>query len=214
MNISILSQKELLYQVDMGVNAALSIADVGAALLEQGITPEKAKKGLDLRAEVLTWQSRQDETHRNVQKAQRALSQVRDSIDVMYGKHRTNARFFYREDEDMLKKLHLKGVKKVRYTDWLEQVQNFYEQVDVKSLEAYGILPKEVNEVKKLISQLSELIVLRNDAKRQAQQVTQAKQKAVAELRQWFRYFIKVAELACHEDPQLLESMGIVVPSR
>lgn len=214
MNISTLPQKELLHQVDMGVNAVLTIEEVGAALLEQGITPEKAKKGLDLNQEVLNWQKRQEETQLNVTKAQRSLTQVRDSIDAIYRKHRETARFFYRNDEDMLKQLHLAGVKKVRYTEWLDQVQHFYSQVDVNALKSYGILPKEVEEVNKLLAQLTELQVLRNDAKRQAQQVTQAKQKAVAELRQWFRYFIKVAELACHEDPQLLESMGIVVHSK
>lgn len=214
MKISNLPQKDLIHQVDMGVNAVLRIAEVETALREQGMSPEKAQKGLDMLKDVMMWQGRQDLSQRHVQKSQRTLRQLRDSIDSIYSNHRACARFVYRNDEDMMKHLHLHGAKKQKYTHWLEQVQKFYGHLDVKALEVYGVLPKEVSEVRKLISQLSELHVLRNDARRQAQQVTEAKKKAVNNLRKWYRHFVSVAELACYENPQMMEALGIVVSSK
>ncbi len=214
MIVSTLAEKELVHRVDMGVNAVLSIAELEAALMEQGMTAVKAKKGLELNKEVKAWQTRQEGTQLNALKAQRTLKRVRDTIDVIYRRHRTAARFVYREDEDSLRQLQLKGNKKARYTDWLDQVDKFYTHLDAEAVVQFGILPKEVTEVKKLVSQLSELHVLRNDAKRQAQQATVGKQKAIADLRQWFRHFVSVAELACQDDPQLLEAMGMTVSAK
>ncbi|WPP51443.1 hypothetical protein [Catalinimonas niigatensis] len=214
MTISTLTQKELIYHVDMGVKAVLTVPTLEAALKEQGITPDKAKKGLELIKEANLWQGRQDDTLENAQKAQRTLKHVRDSIEAIYRRHRIAARFVYREDEVMFKKLQLKGKRKMRYTDWLDQIQKFYTHLDAEAVVQFGILPKEVSEVKKLLGQLSELNVLRNDARRQTHQATEAKQKALADLRQWFSRFMRVAELACQDDPQLLEAMGITVAAR
>lgn len=214
MIISALIQKELINHVDMGVRAVLTVPELAAALKEQGITPDKAKKGLELSKEVSLWQGRQDDTLENARKAQRTLKRVRDSIEAIYRRHRIAARFVYREDEDMFKKLQLKGKRQMRYIAWLDQIQKFYTHLDAEAMAQFGILPKEVSEVKKMLGQLSELQVLRNDARRQTQQATEAKQRAVADLRQWFRRFMRAAELACQDDPQMLEAMGIVVTAR
>lgn len=45
--------------------------------------------------------------------------------------------------------------------------------------------------------QMTELQVLRNDVRRQAQGTAYALQMAVLDLRQWFRRFVKAAEFAC-----------------
>jgi hypothetical protein len=214
MKISSFSQSELTYYVNIAVQAVTTIPELEAAMAEAGLSLEKVKVGNVLSNDVLNWQTKQEDSQINADKAKRRLNQVRNTIDSIYSKHRTAARFVYREDEDMLKKLQVQGNRKKRYPDWLDQVQQFYKYLDGEVLKPVGILPKEITEVKKLIAQLTELQVLYFDSRRQAQQVTEMKQKAVLKLRQWFRYFISTAELACKDNPQLLEAMGIVVPSR
>ncbi|MEK6478413.1 hypothetical protein WJR50_12795 [Catalinimonas sp. 4WD22] len=214
MKISSFSQSELTYYVNIAVQAVTTIPELEAAMAEAGLSLEKVKVGNVLSNDVLNWQTKQEDSQINAEKAKRRLNQVRNTIDSIYSKHRTAARFVYREDEDMLKKLQVQGNRKKRYPDWLDQVQQFYKYLDGEVLKPVGILPKEITEVKKLIAQLTELQVLYFDSRRQAQQVTEMKQKAVLKLRQWFRYFISTAELACKDNPQLLEAMGIVVPSR
>lgn len=214
MKISSFSQSELTYYVNIAVQAVTTIPDLEASMAEAGLSLEKVTVGNVLSNDVLNWQTKQEDAQINADKAKRRLNQVRNTIDSIYSKHRIAARFVYREDEDMLKKLQVQGNRKKRYPDWLDQVQQFYKYLDGEVLKPVGILPKEITEVKKLIAQLTELQVLYFDSRRQAQQVTEMKQKAVLKLRQWFRYFISTAELACKDNPQLLEAMGIVVPSR
>ncbi|MEQ9443244.1 MAG: hypothetical protein RIG62_29675 [Cyclobacteriaceae bacterium] len=214
MNIANLSQKELMYRVEVAVEAALRIPELQTVLQEHGLSADKAKVGLSLIKEVTIWQKRQNDTQQNAADTQNTLRQVRDSIDAIYRRHRVPARFVYREDPKMLKKLQLHKPRQIRYTDWLEQVLALYDNLDSNEISGFGILPKEISEVKKLVGQLTELNVLRNDARRQAQQATHAKQMAVHDLRQWFRRFIRASEFACQDDPQMLESMGVVVASK
>ncbi len=208
MRISSFNQKELSYHVEVAVKAVLMVPELEAALNICGLSPDKAKVGLSLKEEVIQWQEKQEACYRNAIQAQRTLGRVRETIDSIYIRHRTAARFVYREDEDMLRKLHLQGSRRKRYTGWLDMVQKFYLHLDAEVVVQFGILPEEVNEVKTLLSQLSQLHVLRNDSRRQAQQATEVKQKAVTKLRHWFRYFISTAELACKDNPYLLEAMG------
>ncbi|WPP49344.1 hypothetical protein [Catalinimonas niigatensis] len=214
MKISSFNQSELTYYVNIGVQAVSTIPELEVAMAEVGLSLEKVKVGNVLSEDVLNWQTKQEETLSNASKAKRHLNQAREAIDSIYTKHRIAARFVYREDEDMLKKLQLQGNRKKRYPDWLDQVQQFYKHLDAEVLKPIGILPKEVTEVKKLIAQLTELQVVRLDSRRQAQQTTEIRQKAVLKLRQWYRHFMSTAELACQDNPQLLEAMGVVVPSK
>ena len=77
----------------------------------------------------------------------------------------------------------------------------------------YAVPIHEITEARHLTDRLLELEVLRNNARRQAQQTSQAKQAASLELREWYCRFMRVAKVACEHDPQLLESLGVVVPS-
>jgi len=213
MKVSKLNQKELLVQVDVAVQAALTVPELTKAFQNGGFGPEKIKKGLILAKDVTEWQDRQTATANNVRMTQRAYRTAKEMINSLYFQHLEAARFMYRDDEAMKYTLQLSGPRQTRFAAWFEQVRSFYTNVDPKALGPFGVQAKEVTEVKKLLDQLSELQVLRNDARRQAQQTTRSKQLALNDLRNWFRRFINAAKFVCHDDPQLLESMGIVVPS-
>ncbi|WKN43412.1 hypothetical protein [Tunicatimonas pelagia] len=213
MKVSKLNQEELLVQVDVAVQAALTVSELTNAFQSGGFDPDKIKVGLTLAKEVTDWQDRQTATANNVRVTQRAYRTAKEMINSLYFRHLEAARFMYRDDEPMKYTLQLPGPRQTRFAAWFEQVRSFYTNVDPKALGPFGVQAKEINEVKKLLDQLSELQVLRNDARRQAQQSTRGKQLAINDLRTWFRRFIDAAKFVCHDDPQLLESMGIVIPS-
>ncbi|MEM9672826.1 MAG: hypothetical protein AAF992_09540 [Bacteroidota bacterium] len=213
MMVSKLSQQELLVQVDIAVQAALTVPELTQAFKAGGVDTEKVKVGLTLAEEVTMWQDRQTATANTVRNAQRAYRAAKETINALYFRHLEVARFLYRDEENMQYTLQLLGPRQTRYAAWFEQVRAFYSHVDAKALETLGVPTKEVNEVKKLLDKLAELQVLRNDARRMAQQTTRSKQLAVNDLRNWFRRFINAAKFVCQDDPQLLESMGIVVIS-
>lgn len=213
MKIANLSAKELLHVVDVAIKAALSIPELKKMLSAHSMDDKKIQVGLTLAQEVEVWQEKQEKTQENARQAQKVFKGVQDSIKALYRPHRETARFAYRQDAEQLQKLQLTGTPEVRYAKWFSQMENFYAKVDTKVMAKYGVPTAEITQVKELLSKLSELEVLRNDTKRQAQQTTQRKQVAVKELRAWFSRFMRVARLACIDDPQLLESMGVVVPS-
>ncbi|MEM6842629.1 MAG: hypothetical protein AAF632_10425 [Bacteroidota bacterium] len=213
MNVARLNQKELLLQVDIAVQAALKIPELIQAFQAAGIDAEKIKVGLNFTKEVTTWRDRQTASTNNVRRTQQSFRSAKETINSLYYRHLEAARFLHRDNEEMQYTLQLLGPRQTRYAAWFEQVRTFYDYVDVKALQPFGVSAKEVNEIKKLLGQLAELQVLRNDARRQPQQTTHKKQMAVNDLRNWFRRFINAAKFACQDDPQLLESMGIVVPA-
>lgn len=212
MKISSLSQSDLLNQVDVSVKAALSIPTLQQTLQDHGLSSEKVKVGLNLVKAVIDSQDRQTATANNARRTQQTFRIAKETIAGLYFRHLEIARFLYREDIDQQETLQLRGARHTRYAGWFEQVRVFYKHLDPQVLESFRVPAKEISEVKKLLTQLTELQVLRNDAKRQAQQVTHQKQLAVNDLRHWFRRFTNAAKFACQDDPQLLESMGIVVP--
>lgn len=213
MNISKLNQRELLVQVDIAVQAALAVPELTQAFQTIGIGTDKVKVGLTLAKEVTDWQNRQTATTNQIRSAQRAYRTAKETIRSLYFRHLEAARFLYRDDEDMQYNLHLLGPRQTRYAAWYDQVRAFYTHIDGKLLEPFNVPAKEVDEVKKLLDKLAQLQVLRNDARRQAQQTTRAKQLAINDLRHWFRRLVNAAKFACEDNPQLLESMGILVPT-
>lgn len=213
MKVSKLNQQKLLVQVDVSVQAALTISELAEVFQNGGVGPDKIKTGLTLAKYVTEWQDRQTATANNVRVTQRAYRTAKEMVNSLYFRHLEAARFMYRNDEAMQYTLQLTGSRQTSYAAWFEQVRSFYTNINPKAVSPVGVQPKELNEVKKLLDQLSELQVLRNDARRQAQQTTREKQMALKELRIWFRRFIDAAKFVCQDNPQLLESMGIVVPS-
>ena len=213
MKISNLSAKQLLHYVDIAVKAAMTVSDLQKALKSHSMDEQKMQHGLSLAQEVLVWQVRQDTAQTLARQSQQTFKDVQRSIKALYQSHREVARFVYRQDADRQQQLQLAGSQPMRYAEWRNQTENFYNRLDTKAMAKYGVPAAEITEVKELLGKLSELEVLRNDAKRQAQQATQHKQEAVKELRTWFSRFMRIARLACADDPQLLEAMGVVVPS-
>lgn len=213
MKISSLSIEQLLYYVDIAVKAALSVNDIKSRLSEFSVTEEKMQAGLTLAAEVKVWEDRQQKIKIQVRQTQRSLDDARRSIKALYSAHRHAARFVYRQDADQQELLRLKGPIADKHATWRSQVNAFYANADTKTLAKFGVPAAEITEVKELIGKLADLEILRNDARRQAQQATEGKQAVVQELRAWFSRFMRTARLACSDQPQLLESMGVVVPS-
>lgn len=214
MNISSLSMKELLHRVNVTDNAFRTIPELKAALKTLSWDEQKMQIGIDLAKDVNEWISRQQATRQQAIKTQAIFKDTKRSINALYMSHVRTARFAYAEDRVELRKLMLVGPRASRYTNWLEQIRVFYTSVDQKALTKYGLPKAEIEEVQALLGKLLELEVLRNQAKWKAQEATDGKNAAVEELRTWFRRFIQIARLACVDNPQLLESIGLVVKAQ
>jgi predicted XRE-type DNA-binding protein len=211
MNISSLSVKELLHRVNIAHNAVRSIPELQQVLKTFSWDEAQMQTGQDLGKQVLDWIKQQQNTQEKAQEAQKVYQDAKRSVDALYKSHIRVARFVYANDRIELKKLMLIGPRATRYSGWLEQVRVFYALVDQKALAKYGLLKEEISQVQQILDKLLDLEVLRNQAKWQAQQATDNKNDAVVQMRNWYRRFIQIARLACVDNPQLLESIGLIV---
>ncbi|MGD1892392.1 MAG: hypothetical protein ACFB15_17610 [Cyclobacteriaceae bacterium] len=207
------SQAYLLYRVQVTTEAALTVPELQDVLKQYNFPAKKVKMGQQLLSNVKELQTQQELLQKKAQKAQQNLRDARTAMQTLYSSHLEIARFVYRKDEEMQNRLELNGSRARQYNAWLNQVKKFYFNIDTERVAKYDLPDTEIILAKEKIDDLLTLEVLRNDARRRAQQASQAKQEAFLTLREWYYRFMRVSKVACEYDPQLMESLGVVVPS-
>lgn len=207
------SQAYLLYRVQVTTEAALTVPELQEVLKQYNFPAKKVLVGQQLLSNVKELQAQQELLQKKAKKAQQTLRDARIAMQSLYASHLEITRFVYRKDEEMQKKLDLNGSRARQYNAWLDQVKKFYYNIDAERLTNYDLPISEITLARDNINNLLTLEVQRNDARRRAQQASQIKQEAFLTLREWYYHFMRVSKVACEYDPQLMESLGVVVPS-
>ncbi|WKN44482.1 hypothetical protein [Tunicatimonas pelagia] len=127
------------------------------------------------------------------------------------------ARTVYRNQPVILRKLKIDRPTPKQQQPWIEQALHFYSKVSAykEAIEQRYGLSSEVwtqamSEVESLSDSRSERLHLRA----QAQQATEQRNYSLIKLHAWVKELKYIAKVALKDDPQLLEALGIVVPSR
>ena len=91
-----------------------------------------------------------------------------------------------------------------------------YQQIDAfrAQMENFRIAPEELEQTKAMVDAAHSLYQDRIHGKGDAQHATQQRNKKRRELRQWMAQFKKAARLALHDEPQLMEVLGVTVRSQ
>ncbi|WP_430814853.1 hypothetical protein [Carboxylicivirga sp. RSCT41] len=137
-------------------------------------------------------------------------------IDARYRMLRKKAKVLYRNHPLMIQRLNVHGDTPAAYLNWLDCVQQFC-NVFLSSEEVQSRLARlkvTVAEVEELQLDIDSLITSRAGyikERGEAQHATQLKDDAIAHLDRWIREFYWVAKIALDDQPQLLETFGIVV---
>jgi hypothetical protein len=138
------------------------------------------------------------------------------ALKAMYKEHLTIARFAFRNDTYLQGQLELKGTRKTDWAGWLEQVGDFYTKAEALALSALkkqGITPEELAQGKAMAQALTAAYEDKKSTKGDAQLATKKRDEVLTTIDRWVSSFKKVAQVALQDDPQLLEVLGIVVPS-
>jgi hypothetical protein len=207
------SQAYLLYRVQVTTEAALTVPELQEVLKHYNFPAKKVQVGQQLLNNVKELQVQQEQLQKKSQKAQQNLRDARTAMQSLYASHLEIARFVYRKDKEMQNRLGLNGSRARQYNAWLNQVKKFYHNIDAEKVAKYDLPDTEITLAREKIDDLITLEVRRNDARRRAQQASQAKREAFLTLREWYYRFMRVSKVACEYDPQLMESLGVVVPS-
>jgi hypothetical protein len=183
-------------------------------LIEWGYPLQKVDEAEAVLNNTLLTQQDQQKSYRDKQSINRRWRTEMGEVRTRYAEHRAVAKTIFRNQPDELARLRLDQPLPRRQSNWLEQMQAFYQEVgESKDMQKLGVKPEELTQTKAMVASLVELRAQRLQCKGSSESATQKRNQALAELTTWRKEFSRVAKMALKDDPQLLEVLGIVVPA-
>lgn len=140
------------------------------------------------------------------------------ALETQYTLDRKKAKVVFRTDEVTIKKLALDGTLPKAYINWVETMRTFYKGIEADKtlqtkLATLKITPESVNEALTKITAMENARAIYLKEIGESQDSTKIKDSAFAKMDNWMRDFNAVAKIAMEDNPQLLESLGILVRS-
>lgn len=129
--------------------------------------------------------------------------------------HIATVKFAFRHDQETLHKLKLNGIS-YKLSVWTSQAMLFYKRIEphMDLLEQdYKLKREEVAQSKAAIEAVIAAWQQRLEKKGQAEEATRVRDEAFKALRAWRTEFQNIAKFALKDTPQLLEALGMLVPS-
>ena len=132
--------------------------------------------------------------------------------------NRKKAKVVFLNNPVAIEKLGLAGKFPTRYVNVLEAMSKFYGGIQSNTEYQEKLTPLKLTPevVTQALTSIDELKALRKEYLREvgeSQDATKAKDAAFAELEKWMQDFYAVARIAMDDQPQLLESIGLLVRS-
>ena len=205
------NQDQFLQRTLIALTNALNTPELLAALERFTYDAKAIQEALAIheRIEKLT---RQREQALEVQyQTTQLLQQAKEEMLYLFRIHADTARLAYRREAQYQDTLNLSAAAPRETAACLRHIKRFYAHVPVAMMTKYHVPPKELAQAEKLQQRVQEALALQKKAMSQPQQLTDARQKALAELQTWMRRFDKTAKLAFDDQPQQLEVLGMVV---
>lgn len=165
---------------------------------------------------VLDLESSKDDTYGAQKAATDSFNEERLTVRQQFGEHRQLARLAFKGQRDIETQLQLNVRIKTTFKGWVSQATAFYEKISAHSegIAHYGVTSEMIEQAKTRLQALQELADQSSQRKAEAQSNTEQRNRAIKELDDEMNDFYKIAKIALKAEPQLLEALGIVVPSQ
>lgn len=203
---------DLLEAAQLAINNTQNDPAVKQRLEAYGLSPAQLQAGKNL---LRTLEQKQA-TQAKIQDERWALSQqINASLLATRDQFKEHARLAlvaFRQDPALIYALKIERIATRRW-DCVRQAGYFYQVFQERKLtmEGLGISPREIQQTQAVVTQLLRLKEARVLKKGLAEQGTEARQKAQADLREWLMEFRAIARAAFRTKPQMLEIFGIRV---
>lgn len=209
---------EFLARARVAIDNAQANAEIQGSLTAFGYTPEKMLEGRGLydRAQAATQQ--QITEYGEQIGATAALNEAMQQAKKTYNPLAQVARVAFKKEPGIATQLAIAGARKRTLSGWLEQAKVFYDNAlsnaDIGSkLGEFGITQEKLQGGKAEVEAIEGLNAAQEEEKGEAQQATYTRDVAIDVLSDWLEDFLDIAEVALSDRPQLLEALGVVVPS-
>lgn len=212
------TEAQILEQYRVSLTNAVNQNQIADTLEEYGYDSKVIKKGSDLlEATFIAYNYNKLEDNETFQ-VRADFDNQKEQISEQYIKHRKKAKVLFRKDEVILNKLGLNVAVPRIYANWIETLKAFYNaiQSDSSLLSNLSQLKITEDDITSAITAINVLETTRSlylKEKGESQDATKKKDKAMSEMEEWMNDFYAVAKIAMEDQPQLLESLGLVVRS-
>jgi len=209
---------ERLANAKLAIDNALNTPKIKEALADYGYNDKKLQEGLALyEAATQSFQTQQIEYGEQFDATQ-ALQDLRETAYKSYIRLVKIARIAFENQSGIAAQLAINGPRKKDLIGWMEQADLFYKNAlsqpkVLKALEAYGITAEKIEVAQAEMVAVSQARAEQVKGRGEAQNATKVKEIAMNALDEWMSSFIKIARIALEDSPQLLEVLGLVVPS-
>ncbi len=206
------------YEKKRALEMAVSDPDLSAFANQYGFTAERLNGAIaqagalwGLTETQMSKRETQLESTRRFNEARSACQETtRDIIDA--------AKLAFRYDRAVYNALKLGGARSIVFAEWVAANTYLYSQLlgDPVLQEALANYNTPLEKIQLGRQQLQDTLVadrVKEDAIAEAQRATERKMKADKEFTDFVSKFFKVMRIALEDEPQLLEKLGITMPS-
>lgn len=202
---------QLLEAVRLAIVNTLANKELQQKLTPYGFTPKRMKEGKALLERVQLLEKVQRQHYISSRQLSEQIKQDTEVARDQFREHIAVARTAYRKEPLVIQEL---GVQRMATTKlgWIEQAKKFYEQAPqyAERLQQYGAPAALLQQNYAAVNALEALQAQRFLSKGNAEDSTQEKAQALRALRAWYGEFRKIARIAFQNNPQFLETFGIV----
>jgi len=210
------SEAQALELYRVALENAESQPQIAATMAEFNYTAETIAEGKNLLAQTRQAYNANKTEDDETSAAYNDFNSKRTLLADTYALDRKKAKIIFRNDPLTLEKLGINGSIPQAYVKWLETTRKFYSvaiadtEIQAK-LVRLKVTVEELSAANTLITDTDAARVIYLREKGESQDATQTKDAAFAAIDDWMSEFYAVARIALEDNPQLLETLGLLV---
>ncbi|MEK6478600.1 hypothetical protein WJR50_13735 [Catalinimonas sp. 4WD22] len=196
------------------IKNAMENAEIMKTLGKLNYDAKEMNRGWGLLETVYTLQTEKIGKYGSQFGATQSFYEELEETKALYKTHRKLAKIACAGDREKFAKLQL--VKNTNAVEkWLNNASIFYQELlsDSALIVQFGVTIEELQQMQAMIQALLDKRNRQISKKGEAQHATQKRNAALKAYQEWMKGFRLAARFAFRDDPQLLEILGIMVPT-
>lgn len=194
---------------------AMELPGVQEKLSKYSFNARRMQEGNALVTQAVLLHNAKHDIYGEKQEVSSQLNAQEKEARQLFRKHVDTVRLAFREDEVTLAKFRVSSISRKKDA-WQLQASYFYTKAILHAdvLAGYQLSQEELAQNQASVEALIAIRNRRLQKKGEAEEATQQRNKVMKELNAWMKEFRTIARLALKDSPQLLEALGIKVPSK
>lgn len=206
---------KLFAEANMYIQNASTQPEIQKKLNLQGFTPKRMQEGATFLAHAMLSHTHKTEKYGEKKSVSSQVKTHEEQARQRFMEHVAIVKFVFRKDAAMLSQFNVDRVSK-KVHEWILQASYFYlksgEHKEV--LAQHSLTAEEMAQAMAMVEAVSTARNQRMLRKGEAEDATRTRDLSLKALKKWMKDFRAIARVALRDNPQLMESLGIMVKSQ